>query len=286
MKMKPLKIVFATMFIFALAISCNKRSVESFIAPDPSETGIIPIEYVGNQDCEDLIGEYPGGTTGRINYDQLTDQFDGDWSDYGLTVIVTDDKYVAFEMDAGSQWCVGAVIVKGGNASNVYYYTPGVKSDEALVSPINASGKPADLSNLTFCFVECENLVIAVKALYSDGTRNLYCESEGTQAFFTTAWCANLGINIYPTTALFNMIWPGIGTKIGEVKVENGDVTVTLNEGKTLITTYLFVGTLEELQTNNLKDDGCPWYTNPSVWIQNTTPGTDANGLSFMFFDL
>jgi hypothetical protein len=61
---------------------------------------------------------------------------------------------------------VGAVIVKGSNAANVYYYPGGIMEDSYLSAPLNASGKPAGLSNLSFCFVECEQpqLVVGFKS--------------------------------------------------------------------------------------------------------------------------
>ncbi len=76
------------------------------------------------------------------------------------------------------------------------------------------------------------------------------------------------------------------GEVVGNVVVNaDGDVTVTLNEGKTLIAAWVFIGTLHELQTMNLKD-GCPNFTNAAVWIPNTNDLTDGDGLSYMFFDL
>lgn len=169
-EMKKLRLPIAFIFIIAAFISCDKRNVEKFSDPIVSDYGIFPVtmesDQGGNLTCEDLIGEYPGGTTGRINYDAETNTFDADFSAYGLTVTVTGETYVSFEMDPSSEWCVGAVIVKGGNASNVFYYDPGVKSDQGLTAPINPSGSPAGLSNITFCFVECEKpeWVIAFKA--------------------------------------------------------------------------------------------------------------------------
>jgi hypothetical protein len=60
----------------------------------------------------------------------------------------TDGKFVSFSSTFG----IGAVIVKGGSAANVYVYQPQRSGDVGLVSPINASGQPADLSNITFCW--------------------------------------------------------------------------------------------------------------------------------------
>lgn len=68
-----------------------------------------------------------------------------------VTVTVTDGKYVAF---SSTTIKVGAAIVKGSNDANVYYYPLGVLADSGLASPLNASGDPAGLSNLTFCGFE------------------------------------------------------------------------------------------------------------------------------------
>jgi uncharacterized repeat protein (TIGR01451 family) len=69
----------------------------------------------------------------------------------GITVTVTGGIYVAWT----SSFKIGAVIVKGGNAANVYEYAaPGANEDSGLASPPNASDGPAGLSNLTFCYNE------------------------------------------------------------------------------------------------------------------------------------
>lgn len=182
--------------------------------------------------------------------------------------------------DWTSEYPVCKVIVKAGRGAYIYSYPEGAYHDEGL---IGFQGK--GISHVTFCYKEPPQLIIAVKVLYSDGNRNLYCETTGMQAFITDAWCGNLGYDFYPYTPEIDLIWPGVGTHIGTVKLENRDVTVTLNEGKTLICSYLFIGTLEDLQTLNLKADGCPWYTNPAVWLQNTTPLVNSEGLSYMFYD-
>jgi hypothetical protein len=46
------------------------------------------------------------------------------------------------------------VIVKGGPKANVYVYYPQRKGDKCLAAPPNASGKPAGLSNITFCWTK------------------------------------------------------------------------------------------------------------------------------------
>ena len=65
-----------------------------------------------------------------------------------LEVKVKDGKYVYWK----SEYPIGAVIVKGGPQANVYYYKYPTKSDNCLAAPPNNSGKPAGLSNITFCW--------------------------------------------------------------------------------------------------------------------------------------
>ena len=88
------------------------------------------------------------GSTGRINAD------DADFVDQlhaqGITVALTEGTFVQWQ----SQFDIGAVIVKGGPAANVYTYAAGQRADAGLASPVNASGGSAELSNLTFCFDE------------------------------------------------------------------------------------------------------------------------------------
>lgn len=133
---------------------------------------IIPGQnHGGNRTCEEVeaafgLGEdYFYSTSGKFDYEYDEDLGKWVWIDDdgmiyvdfpGITVTVTDGTYVEFELD-NPGLCVGAVIVKGSNDANVYFYDNGVKSDEGLAAPINASGNPAGLSNLTFCFVECED---------------------------------------------------------------------------------------------------------------------------------
>ncbi len=317
--MKKLTFLFLSIFIVAAVVSCSKEAndnelallkkvpaitVKTLSAPE-SDNHVWPYlipgaNNGGNRTCTEVATAWglddpnPFYYCGpKLNYDDY--EFDGMWPE-GLEVTVTDGRYVSFEMEdcimlGDKYYKVGAVIVKGSDQANVYYYEGGTMSDGHLAAPLNASGAPAGLSNLTFCFVECEKeeeLIIAVKSYYSSSAGNLYCVSKGTKVFVGSEWCATypLGINNYPSTASFNMFAPYSNAVIGEVTVENGDVTVTLNEGLTLISTYLFIGTLNDLLTSNLNTNGCPVYSNTEVWIRNSTPGTNSSGFSFMFYDL
>lgn len=51
-----------------------------------------------------------------------------------------------------SNFPIYAVIVKGGNAFNFYQYPANSMSDTDLVSPLNASGIPADVSHVSLIF--------------------------------------------------------------------------------------------------------------------------------------
>ncbi len=201
--MKKLSYLFVSLFIVAAMVSCEqdeqlvslkKADVEigpSYPVSDgpdgipmnlegDSNDGIVP-EIIdggnkgGNRTCEDVGWAFKSDLSWfdlcgvKIDYSegQFTDEFP-----FGLNVIVTEGTYVSFEMDdcimiGDKYYKVGAVIVKGSNAANVYFYPEGTMGDSGLASPVNASGKPAGLSNLSFCFVECEpempELVIALK---------------------------------------------------------------------------------------------------------------------------
>jgi hypothetical protein len=126
----------------------------------------------GNVECSELDMEY-ASSSGRNNYND--GEFENEWPE-GLEVEVIDGK-VYWKYTAPEGYCLAsmAIIVKGGPAANVYIYPNDMcpSEDKGLVAPDNASGKPADLSNLTFCW----NLVETPEAPTSDGDQN-ECEDD------------------------------------------------------------------------------------------------------------
>ena len=88
-------------------------------------------------------------STGRINYNNGTFS-----SNFGIFTVNTDGVNVSWSVNPPAGFCVSnvAVIVKGGRGANVYYYNNGETSDSGLAAPVNASGSPAGLSNLTICY--------------------------------------------------------------------------------------------------------------------------------------
>lgn len=181
--MKKLKLLFTVIIVAAAIVSCNELPWEDIVSLNVAPTLIkkTPKLYPGgNAECSTIGIDGLTMTTGRLNYNPATDSFDGSWP-AGLLVKVFNETSVSFQIDGaidlgdGKCYKVGAVIVKGGDASNVYDYTDagGVTMDAGLVSPLNSSGSPAGLSNLTFCLIECKDdlpeLVIAFKSTFSNG---------------------------------------------------------------------------------------------------------------------
>ena len=262
--MRRITFLFGFLLIAATIVSCDKKIIEERLDPEPSAGNVTPVynpDYV-NMSCEDLTGgPYVAEGSGRVNYNSETDEFDnnGAWP-YGLVVTVTEGKYVEFHFPKGAQtqYCVGAVIVKGGDGANVYYYDPGVRSDAGLVSPVNASGNPADLSTLTFCFVECElypDLIIAFKGYLND---NGWAVTSTTEIPFAGYYAF---VPNYTGNKVFyqmNMLQP-VGNIIIEDIDEDGllEVTVDTDDWSSELlfinNAYLFVGNLEDY--NDLRND-------------------------------
>lgn len=145
---------------------------------------------------------------------------------------------------------VGAVIVKGSNAANVYYYPNGTMKDSGLASPVNASGNPAGLSNLTFCFIECKqpDLVISFKGQV------------------VGSWVSTVGGILDRPVGYFDFTPGYIGNKIyyqADINQEVGNIIVSDSDTDGLLEVtidnsdqpdlkfqydqYLFIGTLEQL---------------------------------------
>jgi hypothetical protein len=118
----------------------------------PSGGGVIPFladsSTGGNVSCAMLGYENDSnlGTTGGNDY-QGGDSFKEPWPD-GISVWVTEGKFVKWE---STKYPIGAVIVKGGPAANIYEYIPPGNGDSGLASP-PVGGGFADLSNLRFCW--------------------------------------------------------------------------------------------------------------------------------------
>lgn len=288
--MKKLVYFFAAILMVAALGSCEQDDSEVVLkkgdavaAATPTPSDVMKVTPViipganngGNRTCAEvaaafslpadyfLCGEkvdYQGGT------------FAGNFPD-GVLVDVTHGIYVDFELEGpiligDKYYVVGAVIVKGGNAANVYYYPGGTMGDSGLTAPVNASGKAAGLSNLTFCLVEkVPELVIALKT---------YLASVVPGEVVTYArygWAVSGGLGVDPTPGTLHMGYnyyiygmenkfdlveatlPAIVGPIGTIKARDyfeGDihyleVIIDINKDRDLVfdDTYLYVGSYE-----------------------------------------
>ena len=75
---------------------------------------------------------------------------DGESSQDGITVDLDVEGGTVLSWDSGDI-AVGAVIVKGGPDSNVYFYPGGATSDTDLVTPLNHGGNQPAISHVDFC---------------------------------------------------------------------------------------------------------------------------------------
>jgi hypothetical protein len=107
-----------------------------------SATHVNPTTVPGNASC-------PAGTT-TLKVEPVAD---GTFTDGTLTVTIdVRDTAAGQVFDWTSNIGVDVVIVKGGNASNVYTYVPESLGDTGLHAPANASGNFAGLSHISFCY--------------------------------------------------------------------------------------------------------------------------------------
>lgn len=206
--MKKLTYIFAALIMVAALGSCQqddseivlkKANTETEVTTPPSDAGITPVIVTGsnnggNVTCADVAATFelaPGYFYCGEKIDYNNGEFDGEFP-AGLTVNVTDGVYVAFSMEAPlvineTEYIVGAVIVKGGNNANVYFYPGGSMGDFGLASPVNKSGKPAGLSNLTFCLVKANPIVIALKT---------YLATPVQDGFEPMGWAVSGGLGV------------------------------------------------------------------------------------------
>ncbi|UZW59708.1 hypothetical protein [Lysobacter enzymogenes] len=115
---------------------------------------VLPTTYPGNfTSCDDLpgVGSWQGlgYSTGSapINGQSYTLGVPGQSIVFNYTP-PSQMQYIGFDATMPMDY----VVVKGGNAYNVFHYAPGVANDTNLYSPDNGSGQPAGVSHVTFCF--------------------------------------------------------------------------------------------------------------------------------------
>jgi hypothetical protein len=257
MKMKKLNLLFTVLFIAAAMMSCNLADWNTLTDVDNDFDAVSrsAIYRGGNATCDQLGALGIEGlvkTTNRNNYNPATDEFETGWPS-GLAVMVSNDKSVSFQIDGsinlgdGKCYKVGAVIVKGSDASNIYSYPNGTDHDINLLPPTNASGGPAGLSNLTFCFVECEQpeLVIALKCYMTSDT---YAVTSDAVSQNNTYKMGSFSY-VFNTTNTFNIyLYGDLTNQVGVMTITNNathlHVVIVASGSPLLLTkTFLYVGT-------------------------------------------
>jgi hypothetical protein len=125
-----------------IGLAAVAGAVGLFTVLPASAEHVDPVQVPGNAPC-------PAGLTAL----KVEPVADGTFTDGTLTVTIdvrdTADGQV---FDWTSNIGVDVVIVKGGNASNVYTYVPESTGDTGLHAPVNRSGNFAGLSHISFCY--------------------------------------------------------------------------------------------------------------------------------------
>lgn len=112
---------------------------------------------------------------------------------------------------------IGAVVVKGGNAANVFHYDPQSYGDTKLYSPVNSSGNPAAVSHATFCWNPEEDLCFENETGWGDGERYV---RRGNWAMYTE-WESGECVDLMAGQTMI----------AGEVCFGNDEINIYLNDG-------------------------------------------------------
>lgn len=153
---------------FGLTASAMANHTSTANSTPVSDQGVTPVilsgpdlNRGGNRSCEDL--KHAGLITGDY-LEAKSDYDDGAFQSpfpANINVQVSGGTFVAWD----STHIIKAVIVKGSDDANIYAYNPALPSDSGLASPTNASGGPAGLSNLTFCYTPAPPKVTVAKVV-------------------------------------------------------------------------------------------------------------------------
>ncbi|MEA3463393.1 MAG: hypothetical protein U9R49_16040, partial [Bacteroidota bacterium] len=182
----------------------------------------------------------------------------------------------------GIPYKVGAVIVKGTNAANVYFYKDGEIFDSGLAAP----GDKHMVSNLTFCLVPCEDVpqdpeyVIAVKS-HLGVNKDDVCTGSGYGVSIGTDYGGYPQYNLFdpliiPNEYMFYRYSEHIGTITAEIVVVQIDgedtdcmsIVIETNEGfenYLFNDTYLYFGSLEGLLEGGSGGSFLPYYNFPYI---------------------
>lgn len=242
------------LFIAGAVSSCSKGPMENItnlISPAGTST-FLSENNGGNVTCDEVAlatGCTFENTSGKIDY------VDGNGGTYGPITWTTDGTYVNWSSSVPVKI---AIIVKGGSRANVYNSGCNAEcttSGTALSAPINpATDRPYGLSNITFCYTECEQsppMVIALKVWMTGWTWAVTGGGPGN----------NYYIGYYPfvPNVEYDLFKYGGDTKIGTLVIGNFDLdsfkevkitSTSPDDFKFIFQPYLYVGTVEDFHIN------------------------------------
>jgi hypothetical protein len=160
-----------------IGLAAVAGAVGLFTVLPASAEHVDPVEVTGNAPC-------PAGLT-ELKVEPVAD---GTFTDGTLTVTIdvrdTADGQV---FDWTSNIGVDVVIVKGGNASNVYTYDPESTGDTGLHAPENRSGNFAGLSHISFCYDDGEEPTTTTTTAPPPTTTTTMAPPSSTTTSTTTA---------------------------------------------------------------------------------------------------
>lgn len=209
--MNVVKMAGLTLCGMLLAGSALAASVDPVLFPKTAGGEVAECAAAGDYEYAYKIDNWEGDMN-----DTYTASFE-DGHKNEITILNSDGTY--FDWSA-TPYPIGAVIVKGGDAANVFYYDPQASSDTYLFSPNNDSNKPAEVSHATFCWNPEEKMCFKEDTAWAAGSRYV---KKGNWATFTS----------YPTGPV--TLYAGQTMPAGTVAFdeEGGKVriTITLNSG-------------------------------------------------------
>jgi hypothetical protein len=137
--------------LIVLAASGSAMSTATAaVAVGTSEAGIVPLMLDegpgGNAVCDDVPGL--SGMTSSDRLEVKGNSLSGTLPEGLVATLAAGKRSVSWT----STFAISAVIVKGGDAANVYVYDPSGLADALLVAPVRPNGQAADVSNVTFCW--------------------------------------------------------------------------------------------------------------------------------------
>lgn len=143
------RVFVASLLAFAMACGIQPAGVgdriQQAIIWDAGQS-VAPVLYPDNPSCADL------GYPLELKIDNVNGPFGGLYSSsdgyIDLWASSPDGVLFGFNSNLG----IDAVVMKGGDAANVYFYAPETTGDANLVSPDNSSGEPAAISHVSFCY--------------------------------------------------------------------------------------------------------------------------------------